>query len=127
MALVHTTAVRDALANLIDDQVNAGSPPGNFILQTSADAILAEITLANPAFGASSSGVITLAGVPLEDTSADASGTAAKFRFRNAADTEIFQGTVTATGGGGDIEIDNTTIVAAQTVRLTSFTYAASA
>lgn len=126
MALTHTTAVRNALADLIDDQVNAGTPPGTFVLQTSADAILATITLGNPAFGAAASGVITLAGTPLEDTSADATGTAAKFRFRNQAGTEIFQGTVTATGGGGDIEIDNTSIASGQVVRLTSFTYTAS-
>jgi hypothetical protein len=127
VALTHTTAVRNALANLIDDQVNAGSPPGFFELMTAADAVLATIELETTAFGAASVGVITLAGTPLEDTSADDTGTAALFRLTNAAGTEILRGTVTATGGGGDVEIDNTSIVATQTVRLTSFTYAASA
>ena len=126
MSLVHTTAVRNTLADAIDTAVNQGSAAGNFIVQDSGDVVLAEITLQDPAFGASSSGTITLAGTPLEDSSADASGTAAKFRFRDSDDTEIFRGTITATGGGGDVEIDNTSIAVGQIVRLTSFTYSAS-
>jgi len=127
MSLVHTTTVRNTLADAIDDAVNQGSGAGNIIVMESDDTVLSEITLDDPAFGAASSGTITLAGVPLEDTSADATGTAAKFQFRDSDDTEIFEGTITATGGGGDIEIDNTSIASGQIVRLTSYTYSASA
>jgi len=35
------------------------------------------------------------------------------------------QGTVTATGGGGDLELDNTSIAATQKVTITTFTLTA--
>ena len=44
-----------------------------------------------------------------------AGGTAASFRLYTAAAVCWAQGTVTATGGGGDMTIDNTTIAATQT------------
>ena len=35
------------------------------------------------------------------------------------------QGTITATGGGGDMTLDNTSIASAQQVTITSFTLSA--
>jgi hypothetical protein len=129
MALTHVTAVRNMLADAVDNYINttgATDAGGDIIIQTAADATLVTIPFNNPAFGAAASGVITLAGVPLEANAA-ASGTAAKFRIRDRANAEVLQGTVTAVAGGGDIEADNTSIVSGQAVRITSLTYAASA
>ena len=53
-------------------------------------------------------------------------GVAAVFRTRDRDATEIFQGTVTVTAGGGDMELSSTTINAADAVRINSFTYSAS-
>lgn len=53
---------------------------------------------------------------------AAAGGTVTYYRLVNAAVTEWEQGTVTASGGGGDAIIDNTTVVAGQTVTCTAFT-----
>jgi hypothetical protein len=36
--------------------------------------------------------------------------------------SDIEEGTVTATGGGGDLTLDNTSITAGQTVTITSWT-----
>jgi hypothetical protein len=56
-----------------------------------------------------------------QDLSADAPGTAAHFRLKQGATCHI-QGTVTATGGGGDIELSTATLVAGQSVSITTFT-----
>lgn len=53
---------------------------------------------------------------------ATAAITAAHYRFKNAADTEREEGTITATGGGGDATIDNTSIAVGQTVTVNTFT-----
>jgi hypothetical protein len=53
---------------------------------------------------------------------AAATGTAAHYRFTNAGDTEREEGTVTATGGGGDATVDNTSIATGQTVTVNTFT-----
>ena len=61
-----------------------------------------------------------------EDTSADATGTAAHFRLYAADGTTChMQGTVTATGGGGDMTVDNTSFAAAQAFTITGFTLTA--
>jgi polyisoprenoid-binding protein YceI len=61
-----------------------------------------------------------------EDTSADATGTAGHFRVKdNGGTTCHIQGTVTLTGGGGDMTLDNTTIVVGQSITVTSFSITA--
>lgn len=132
MALTHVTAVRNSLATIISTAVDAGSGAGKVqITKTNNDYtgtnLLAEITLADPAFGAASGGTITAAGVPKEDSSANNSGSAVQFRVVDSTDTEVFKGTVTATGGGGDMELSSVAITAGDAVRINSFTYSASA
>jgi hypothetical protein len=57
-----------------------------------------------------------------EDTSADATGTAAHFRLYASDGTTCHaQGTVTATGGGGDLQVDNTSFAISQAFSVTSF------
>jgi hypothetical protein len=53
---------------------------------------------------------------------ATGTGTAGHFRLKNAGDTEREEGTITATGGGGDMTVDNTSIATDQTVTVTTFT-----
>jgi hypothetical protein len=120
-----TPAARDAACNAIVDLLDAGSPPGNMIITTvsgGTGTTLATITLANPAFGASSTGTATAGGVPLSDTSADATGTAAGFALRNAAGTAVISGSVDVAGNNPDIDIDNVSITAGQTINLTALT-----
>lgn len=58
-----------------------------------------------------------------QDASADAAGTAGHFRlYASDGTTAHMQGTVTATGGGGDMTVDNTSFAAAQSFTVTSFT-----
>ncbi len=124
MAITHETAVRNGLADYVDDQVNGGTGAGTLEFQTSGDAEVATCTFSNPAFGAAASGVITAASIT-DDTNATG-GTVAKFQIKNGDGTAILTGTVTATGGGGDIELSSTSVGAGDTVSISSLTYEAS-
>lgn len=91
--------------------------------------LVASMALPADAFGAASGGSAAKAGT-WEDPSADAAGTVAHFRIKQTGDTggatgatdERIEGTVTATSGGGDIELDNVVVEVGQTVTITSFT-----
>jgi hypothetical protein len=71
---------------------------------------------------AAASGSKALSGT-WQDLSANAAGTAGHFRIYDSGGTVCgIQGTITATGGGGDMTLDNTSIASAQQVTITSFT-----
>ena len=55
------------------------------------------------------------------DIAADATGTAGHFRIKAGATTHL-QGTITMTGGGGDVTVDNTSLAVNQVVTITGFT-----
>lgn len=83
--------------------------------------LLATLTLSKPAFGNSAAGVATAAAVG-SDTSVDANGTAGYYRALDGNGVTVMQGTITATGGGGDMTFDNINFVAGGTAILTSWT-----
>jgi hypothetical protein len=61
-----------------------------------------------------------------QDTSADGSGTAGHFRIYASDGTTCgLQGTVTATGGGGDLTVDNAVFASGQSFSVTSFSITA--
>ena len=127
MAITHATATRNSLADLIDTLINTGSGTGNFTFRNAQAVSLAVVDLDNPAFGAAASGAISLAGTPQEGTASHATTNAVCSAFdindRNGA--VVLSGTVAATGA--DINLSNTTISNGDTVRISSFTYNASA
>lgn len=123
MSVVHVTAIRNALANLVVDAIDAGAAAGYLSFQTSGDVEVARLPMSDPAFGAASSGVATASAIT-SDTNADG-GTVAKAKFFDSDDTEVFSCSVTASGGGGDIELSAVVVTAGQTVAMTSLTYTA--
>jgi hypothetical protein len=125
MAVTHPVLVRTGIADFVVDQLDEGTPPGTLVFQTSGDAEVATLTFSTTAFGAASSGVATAASIT-SDTSATG-GTVAKARLKNAAGTDKIICSVTATGGGGDIELSSVSISAGQTVSVSSLTYTAPA
>lgn len=127
MALTHTTAVRNTLADAAVDAIDAGTTDanGDLVIMTSGDVEVATLAFSNPAFGAAASGTATASAIT--DDSSATGGTAAKFKCQNRDNTEVWRGSVTATGGGGDIELSSVTIAATDTVSITSLTYSASA
>lgn len=123
MAVTHPTAVRNGIADFVVDQLDEGTPPGKLVMQTSGGSSVATLTFSNTAFGSASSGVATAASIT-SDTNA-VGGTIAKAELRNAAGTAKVLCSVTATGGGGDIQLSSVVVSAGQTVSMTSLTYTA--
>ena len=125
MAITHVTAVRNSLAGVVSTAVDAGAGAGELVLMTSGDVEVATLTMSDPSFGAASGGAIT-ANAITSDTNATG-GTIALFKIQDSDANEVIRGTVTATGGGGDIELSSLSISAGDTVEISSFTYTASA
>lgn len=125
MAVTHPTAIRDGISNYVVDQLDLSSPPGKLVLQTSGGVTVATLTFSNPAFGNSSAGVATASAISA-DTNA-IGGTIAKAELRQGGATPIILCSVTATGGGGDIQLNSVIVSAGQQVSITALTYTAPA
>lgn len=125
MAVVYTTAVKNARMTAVRDQIDGGGAAGKIEIGTTGmGTILATITLgySGATTGTVASGVLTFAGFPRSGTAA-ATGTAAAARIRTSTNTDVVTGlTVTVTGGGGDIQLDSLSITSGQTVTLNSAT-----
>ncbi len=109
MSLTLQNAARSAMCNALVDLLDAGSGTGQMTICESDNTVLSEHALNNPAFGAASNGVTT-ANTIGADTSANATGTAAKCRWYDRDAALVFEGTVTVTAGGGDIELNSLAI-----------------
>lgn len=105
-------------------RIRTGAPPAN-IAAAATGTVLATMNLPSTYMAAASGGSKAKTGT-WEDLSADASGTAGYFEIvRSNGTTREIQGTVTATGGGGDMTLDNVVIAAAQAITITAFTVTA--
>jgi hypothetical protein len=128
MATRIADAARNAAADAVVDRIDAGAGAGTLTIKTGtqpADADdagsgtdLVVITLSDPAYGAASAGAAALSGTP--SGTAIATGTAGWFRVEDSTGANVFDGSVTGTGGGGDLELDNTSIATGQTVTISS-------
>lgn len=106
-------------------RIYTGTPPTN-VDAAPTGTLLAELTLSDPAFqGAvdANPGGRATANSITSDASANATGTAGYFRAVDSDSNGIIQGTVTATGGGGDMELNSTSIVLGVEVAVTSWTF----
>lgn len=129
MAIQLSTAVRNARLDAVETtistsavlKIRTGAQPANCAAADSGT-VLASITCPSDWAAAASAGAKALLGT-WQDASADNSGTAAHFRlYASDGTTCHIQGTVTATGGGGDMTVDNVVFAAAQVFNVTSFT-----
>lgn len=124
MAVTYSTAVKTARMTAVRDQIDAGGAAGRIEIGTSGmGTILATITLgySGASTGTISGAVLTLAGFPRSDTSADNTGTAAEARIRTSAGVDVVTGLTVGTSGT-DVILDSTSITAGQTVTLNSAT-----
>ena len=127
MALTTVNALRTSKAQQIKDAVDAGTTnaAGKIVIMTGADATIVELTLSNPAFGAITDGVMSLNTVT--NGTSILADTAALFKIVDRDENEVYRGTVTATGGGGDLELSTVTIPLSEEVAISSWTYTESA
>ena len=132
MSFQFSTTARNAALDAIETAIGAsailkirsGSAPADCGTANSGT-VLATLNLPSDWLAAASGGSKSKSGT-WEDTSADAAGTAGHFRIYASDGTTVhMQGTITATGGGGDMTLDNTSIASGQTVTITSFTLSA--
>ena len=127
MAVSLTNATAIAMCNAAVDRVDNGTtdangdlviydgtPPADADTALSGNTVLARVELQNPAFGAASDdnpgAIAALLGTPLDDLDIDATGTASFFRVHDRDNNVIWQGSVTATGGGGDLELNSVSL-----------------
>lgn len=132
MATRLATATRNAMSDAAVDAVDGGAGVGTIKVYTGtqpasandavAGTLLVTFALQDPAFGAASAGVATLAGTPLTQTGA-AAGTAGWFRCATSTPGTVFDGSVTVTGGGGQLELNTTTISVGVNVSVTAGTF----
>ena len=129
MAIQLSTNVRNARLDAIEStigtaavlKIRTGAAPADCATADSGT-VLATLNLPSDWMAAASSGSKAKSGT-WQDASADATGTAAHFRlYANDGTTCHLQGTVTATSGGGDMEVDNTSFAAGQSFTITTFT-----
>lgn len=131
MSIRIATALRTAACDAMVDMVDAGSGPGYAQIRTGtkpatpatavSGTLLATVTFSDPAFGAASSGVATASAVT-GDASVDASGNAGYFRVFDSNNNALWDGDITATGGGGDMTLASIALVAGGTYDITSWT-----
>jgi len=132
MALQFSTTVRNAMLDAIETaistsavlKIRSGSAPATCATADSGT-VLATLNLPSDYMSAASSGSKAMTGT-WSDSSADATGTAAHWRLYASDGTTCHaQGTVTATGGGGDMTVDNTSFASGQAFSVTTFTITA--
>ena len=132
MAFQLSVNARNATLNAIETEIgvnpiltiSTGTVPADAATANTgtvvATLVLPTDWLSNPVNGS-----IALSGT-WQDLSADASGTAGYFRLHNNGGTVChMQGTITATGAGGDMQLDNTNIATGQQINITTFTVTA--
>lgn len=132
MAFQFSTAARNALLDAIETaigtapilRIRSGAAPATCGTADSGT-VLATMTLPSDWLAAASGGSKALSGT-WQDASADATGTAGHFRIYDSAGTTChIQGTVTATGGGGDMTLATVSISSGVQIDISSFTLTA--
>jgi hypothetical protein len=132
MALQFSTTVRNSMLDAIETaistsavlKIRTGAAPADCGTADSGT-VLATLSLPSDWMAAASSGSKAKSGT-WSDASADNTGTAAHFRLYASDGTTCHaQGTVTATGGGGDMTVDNTSFASGQPFTVNSFTLSA--
>jgi len=127
-----TLDLKNSTANYMLDQLYDNKFPAGSLLQFRSGApagaenaaggtLGAEVTTPATPFNAAASGSKTKNGT--WSVAATAAITIGHFRLKNAGDTEREEGTVTATGGGGDLTVDNTSLASAQVVTVNTYSH----
>lgn len=131
MAVTRSTAARNGALDSFETTVGTsakllfrtGTPPTN-VAASSTGTVVATLNLPSDWMSAASGGTKAKLGT-WEDTLADAAGTIGHYEITSSGGTVHERGTVTATGGGGDMTVDNTVVAINQDVIVTGYTQTA--
>ncbi len=121
-------AARNAAAAAIAALVDGGVAAGHLRIYTGAQpatvatapsgTLLLDFTLSDPAYAAPAAGSAALDVTPPVSAVAGAAGTAGWFRLGDSTGAGVVDGSVTATGGGGDLELVTNVIASGVTVTI---------
>lgn len=117
MAVTLETTARNAACDAVVDLLDGGT----IEFQTAGSVEVATLTLGTPAFGAAAAGVAA-ANAITSDTNATG-GTITKAVFKTSGAATLFTVSVTATGGGGDIELSSVVIGAGDTISMSAYSH----
>ena len=129
MTIQLSTAVRSARIQALETSIGtgaiikiwSGAQPANCAAADSGTE-LASITLASN-WASVSGAVLTFDNAPLQDAAANGTGTAGHYRvYASDGTTCGMHGSVTITGGGGDMTVDNTSFATGQEFNITGWT-----
>lgn len=132
MAVQYSTTLRNAQLDAVETvistspklQIRTGTQPATCATADSGT-LLAEITLPSNYFEDAASGAKAKTSTAWS-VAASVTGTAGHFRIKDSSGaTTHIQGSISVTGGNGDLQLDNLSLVATQTVTVTTFTIAA--
>lgn len=128
MAISIPQSARQAAANAIVDLADAGSGSALTVIRSgspgdpdsaAAGNEVATIVMGDPAFSAADpDGIASAIGLNA-DTNATG-GIAGHYRIEDSDGNCVFQGVITGVGGGGDLELQSTTVGAGGTVVIVS-------
>lgn len=123
MALRKTAGTKNAACNAVVDRIDDGTsnPYGSLSISTSDSTVITALRLSNPAFADATDGTATANYI--YDNTAFVDGTASLFDFYNRDGTQIWGGSVTGPGGGGELEISSVSIPADTTVSISTAKY----
>jgi len=133
MALSFAITTANAILNQITARIDNGAAAGTIVLYSgsvpvaantalSGNIVLAVLTCADPSAAAASAKTLTLNAIT-QDASADATGDATFFRVIDSDSNVVLQGTVTAVGGGGDLQMNTVSVVSGGPVQITSCSF----
>ncbi|PKN85909.1 MAG: hypothetical protein CVU46_09500 [Chloroflexi bacterium HGW-Chloroflexi-8] len=129
MSIQLSAAVRNARLDAIETAIGAsavlkirtGAQPAD-VAAADSGTVLATLNLPADWMAAASAGAKAKAGT-WSDAAADAAGVAGHFRiYATDGTTAHLQGSITITGSGGDLTLDNTNLAVGQIVTITGFT-----
>jgi hypothetical protein len=117
----------DAITALVDAgdmRVRTGAPPANGD-SAATGTLLGTFTLPDPAFNGATDGNphANALAETIADTVGVAGGAAGYFEARTSGAAVVWTGTITASGGGGDLEINDVDIVVDQVMQVVSWTF----
>lgn len=131
MAVIHfANTLKDAVLAPIVTAIDAGSGAGTIKIYSgtiptdAATAITSQVLLGTLTFsdpcGTIANNALTMDAIT-QDSSADATGTAAWARIADSAGVTVMDINVTTTGGGGALTLNTTNIVIGGPILITSF------